>query len=115
MHPPGARAEARTVRDRAPAPRARRLAAMLAAGALAACSPSEGYIEIAWSFIDQGGSTLYPDGVLPDTCDFTAAFAGESGGNTLRPARLRVELAVCDPTCSGGCDDPECTVVDPAQ
>lgn len=104
------------VRDRAWTSSARLwLAAALAASAPLACAPTEGYVEIAWSFIDQGGSTLYPDGVLADSCDFTAAFAAESASDTLRPAKLRVELEICDPACDGDCEDPACMVVEPTQ
>ena len=89
---------------------------------LGACAPTQGYIEIAWAVIDEGGTPLYPDGELQNTCDFTGLFKPEPIGETEGvpqevpqevPAILRVELTICDPTCEGGCDDPTCQIVDP--
>lgn len=87
---------------------------------LGACTPTEGYVEVAWALIDEGGTTLYPDGVLPNSCDFTGMFKTEGEGEgesevTIREVKaiLRVELAICDPECEGGCDDPACQVIDP--
>lgn len=89
-------------------------------GALATgCTPTEGYVEIAWALIDQGGTALYPDGALTNTCDFVGLVDSGDGGVDMpgdpveTPATLRFELLVCDPECAGGCDDPECQVIDP--
>ena len=79
-------------------------------GALAtACSPTEGFVEIAWALIDQGGTPIYPDGELSDSCELVGLRDGESAV----AARLRFVLEVCDPECGGGCDDPECQVIEP--
>ncbi len=87
---------------------------------IGACAPTQGYVEIAWALIDEGGNTLYPDGEFPNTCDFTGLFKpepageGEDEGVTQEvSAILRVELVICDPNCDGGCDDPTCQIVDP--
>jgi len=83
---------------------------------LTSCTPTEGYVEIAWALIDQGGASLYPDGSLTNTCDFVGLVArgGDAQADPVEtPATLRFELLVCDPECSGGCDDPECQVIDP--
>jgi len=82
-----------------------------------ACSPTEGYVEIAWALIDQSGTPLYPDGVLADSCEFVGVFDGSTsegeGEDVELAAILRMTLTVCDPECSSGCDDPECQVIEP--
>ncbi len=97
-----------------------RIGLCAAAGPLSAlvtgCTPTEGYVEIAWALIDQGGTALYPDGVLANTCDLNGLIASGPDGEgeaTSIPATLRFELLVCDPECDGGCADPECQVVAP--
>ena len=87
---------------------------------LTSCTPTEGYVEIAWALIDQGGTALYPDGTLTNTCNFVGLVdSGVDSGVDMQgdpvetPVTLRFELLVCDPECDGGCDDPECQVVAP--
>jgi hypothetical protein len=96
--------------------RRRRITGRLALGlgvVTSGCGDGTGVVELAWSFVDRDGASIYPAGALSvgargDSCDF----AGRSGGGTV-PVDVRLELQICDPACAGGCDDPGCWVVDP--
>lgn len=81
--------------------------------ALCGCGDGTGVVEIAWTFVDRDGESIYPAGALSvtsrgDSCDFP----GRTAGGTV-PVDVRLELQICDPACAGGCDDPACLVVDP--
>lgn len=95
---------------RAPLASRSALAALALAAGAAACSPTEGYVEAAWTIVDRKGEPIYPNGVLSDTCSFRGP---TSPGGDDRDLALRVELRLCEPGCEGGCEDPACLVTDP--
>lgn len=86
------------------------LAALTLGAAAAACSPTDGYIELAWAFVDRQGEPIFPNGELKESCSFRGPVAPEGEARTID---LRVELRLCDPECAGGCDDPACLVTEP--
>ncbi|MEZ4453211.1 MAG: hypothetical protein R3B09_27360 [Nannocystaceae bacterium] len=71
------------------------------------CTDTRGIVQIAWSFVDRGGNSVFP-GPLGDTCSFHGVVDGAD-----RSFDLRVAVRLCDPECSAGCGDDGCLLVDP--
>lgn len=89
----------------------RRLAPLVLAALAGACGSDTGVVELAWVFVDRDGDPIYPGGVFTvaderDSC----GLSGLQGARGV-PYDLRVELEICDPACTAGCDAEECLVV----
>src|SRR5690606_33735270 len=62
--------------------------------ALCGCGDGTGVVEIAWTFVDRDGESIYPAGALSvtsrgDSCDFP----GRTAGGTV-PVDVRLELQI---------------------
>lgn len=86
----------------------------LAATVVVAPGCSElGVVELNWVFVDRGGEPFYPGGQFAlNRYESSCGLRGKIGDTTVR-YDLRLELEICDPACAGGCDDPDCQVVEP--
>jgi hypothetical protein len=87
---------------------ARRLGFAAAALVGAACVRDQAIVELAWSFVDRDGASIFPSGELSDLCDLR----GELGGQE-RSYALHLELRLCDPECPGGCALEACWITEP--
>ena len=82
----------------APEPRPRvptALVATLVTGFGAGCGSEVGFVDLAWTFVDRGGSPIYPGGQFSrtrpdDSCGLPGTFDGENV-----PYDLVVELVAC--------------------
>jgi hypothetical protein len=89
----------------------RRLASLALAALASACGNDTGSVELAWVFVDRDGDPIYPGGVFTadderDSCELPGTLGGQSTRYD-----LRVELEICDPGCTEGCDAEACLVV----
>ena len=73
----------------------------------AACVHDEGEVELNWTIVDRAGTTVFPSGLLSDTCDFLGLLPGAD-----QPVAydLQLQVRLCEPGCAAGCDDPSCQV-----
>ncbi len=76
------------------------------------CSVDSGVVEWAWTFVDQDGGAIYPSGVFDLGRTSSCALPGRTADGQVR-YDLTAELTICDPTCPGGCEEPDCQVVAP--
>lgn len=80
-------------------------AVLLAALAAGGCERDRGEVEVNWTIVDRSGSQVFPSGRLGDTCKFTGTLPGADAAARYA---LAVQVRLCEPGCSGGCDDPAC-------
>ncbi len=78
----------------------------------AGCSVDTGAVEWAWVFVDQDGDTIFPGGVFDLGRTDACGLPGTTSEGGVR-FDLSVELTICDPTCTQGCEDPDCQVIAP--
>lgn len=80
--------------------------------ALAGCSSNTGVVEVAWAFVDRGGEQIFPGGLFAPQSKNACGLPGRTSNGQLS-YDVSVELRICDPECSGGCEDDACQVVSP--
>ncbi|MEM6289747.1 MAG: hypothetical protein AAGA54_00735 [Myxococcota bacterium] len=78
------------------------------------CSVDTGVVEWAWAFIDENGDAIYPSGVFDVSRTSACGLPGRTASSNVA-YDLGVELAICDPTCTEGCEDPDCQIVAPLE